>query len=114
MKDIIEKVKEANPKRKFASFPRRVIKLGEEKGEVDQAYLSVSSKSNSKNKSWADVREELVDVLIVATDLLLHDFPDEDGLTYEDKLARIHSEVDRKLKKWNKKQAKNGDTSEEV
>jgi NTP pyrophosphatase (non-canonical NTP hydrolase) len=113
MKDLITKVKDANPKRKFSSFPRRVIKLGEEKGEVDQAYLSVSSKSNSKDKTWADVREELVDVVIVALDLLLHDFPDEDEPTYDEKVDRIHSELDRKLKKWHKKQQKNGDTSEE-
>lgn len=48
---------------------RRIIKLMEELGEVSEAFLNVTSPNNRKNKSWNDVREELVDSFIVAIDI---------------------------------------------
>ena len=114
MTDIIAKVHEANKSRTMDIFDRRVIKLGEEYGEACQAFLSVSSENNSKNKSWPDVREELVDVVIVALDLLLHEMPDESNTTLESKAAAIHSELDRKLRKWHKKQKRKDDVSNSI
>lgn len=110
--DIIHKVWEANRKRDMAIFARRMLKLGEEYGEASQAFLSVSSENNSKNKSWDDVREELTDCIIVALDLYCHKMPDEDEATLESKLASLHSMLDKKLKKWHKKQKKKDDVSE--
>lgn len=110
--DIIDKVWEANRKRTMDIFARRLLKLGEEYGEANQAYLSVSSENNSKNKTWDDVREELVDCIIVAVDLYCHEMPDEDKTTLETKIASLHSMLDKKLKKWHKKQKKKDDLSE--
>jgi NTP pyrophosphatase (non-canonical NTP hydrolase) len=111
MKDIISKVHAANRDRRMEIFARRMLKLGEEYGEASQAYLSVSSEKNGKNKTWEDVREELVDVLVVTVDLLCHEFPDEKDTSLESKLASIHHELNRKLKKWAKKQVGGTDQS---
>lgn len=110
--DIIKKVWGANRNRKMETFGRRLLKLGEEYGEANQAYLSVSSENNSKNKSWEDVREELADCIIVALDLYCHQMPDEEETDQEIKVAQLHADIDRKLKKWHKKQKKKDDFSE--
>jgi NTP pyrophosphatase (non-canonical NTP hydrolase) len=110
--NIIEKVHAANRDRRMELFARRLLKLGEEYGEASQAYLSVSSEKNGKDKSWADVREELVDVLVVTLDLLCHQFPDDhEQMNLDDKILMIHREMDRKLKKWAKKQVDGKDQS---
>jgi NTP pyrophosphatase (non-canonical NTP hydrolase) len=88
-----------------------MLKLGEEYGEACQAFLSVSSENNSKKKSWADVREELVDVLVVTLDLLCHQMPDEKDMTREEKFASVEKIFDHKLDKWVKKIKKSEDTS---
>ena len=111
MTDIITKVHGANRDRRMEIFARRMLKLGEEYGEASQAYLSVSSEKNGKNKSWEDVREELVDVLVVTLDLLCHEMPDEKNSTLESKMAKINKELDRKLAKWAKKQVDGKDQS---
>lgn len=112
MTDIISKVHAANRDRRMEIFARRMLKLGEEYGEASQAYLSVSSEKNGKNKTWEDVREELVDVLVVTLDLLCHQFPDEpDPITAEARSEVINMELDRKLKKWAKKQVGGTDFS---
>lgn len=111
MDDLIKKVHEANKARAMEIFGRRMLKLGEEYGEAAQAYLSVSSENNSKKKTWGDVREELTDVLIVAMDLFLHQMPDEDDASIEAKVEALHAELDRKLKKWHKRQKKQEDQS---
>lgn len=110
--DVFAKIWHANLKRDMTIFARRLLKLGEEYGEANQAYLSVSSENNSKDKSWEDVREELADTIIVAMDLYCHAMPDEENVTLESKMAQLHSDIDRKLKKWHKKQKKREDTSE--
>lgn len=51
----------------------------EELGELAEAYLGVTSSNNGKNKTWSDVREEIVDVLIVSLDLALTPLPGEVG-----------------------------------
>jgi hypothetical protein len=57
------------------------LKLLEEIGEFTQAYLAVTSQANDRRKSWADVREELADCLIVALDIAWTVFPTEDYTT---------------------------------
>jgi len=111
MPDMFNKVHATNRQRVMEIFDRRMLKLGEEYGEACQAFLSISSESNSKKKSWADVREELVDVLVVTLDLLCHQMPDEKDMTAEEKLASITKVLDRKLDKWAKKIKKSEDTS---
>jgi NTP pyrophosphatase (non-canonical NTP hydrolase) len=110
--EMFDKVWEANPTRTMEIMSRRMIKLGEEYGEACQAYLSVSSENNGKEKTWADVREELTDVLIVTLDLLCHQMPDEELASQDHKRHQVHQELDRKLKKWHKKIKKRQDTSE--
>jgi hypothetical protein len=105
MADIFDKVRDANPERKLSELDRRMVKLGEEYGEACQAYLSVSSATNGKDKTWTDVREELVDVIIVAMDILLTQFPDEPQGTHEEKMNLVNKMVDKKLVKWAKKKA---------
>lgn len=103
MSDIIDKIKKANPKRHASHIERRMLKLGEEFGEAAQALLAVTSKNNSKKKTWDDVREELTDVVIVAMDILLTEMPDEKDITPETKRETIEKWFDKKLKKWSKK-----------
>lgn len=106
MEPFLAKVKIANNQRTMENFSRRLLKLGEEYGEANQAYLSVTSETNSKNKSWCDVREELIDTLVVTLDLLLHTFPDQTSLSEEEKLSNLEEVLDSKLKKWSRKQKK--------
>lgn len=71
MQNIIELIKSANPARALSNTKRRLLKITEEKGEVAEAVLNVTSPYNGKNKTWDDVREELVDCFIVAADIAL-------------------------------------------
>lgn len=101
--NILALVRAANPSRNIKNVERRQLKLGEEYGEANQALVAVTSKRNRKNKSWADYREELTDVVIIAMDILLTECPDEKGLTEEQLEARILEEFNRKLAKWTSK-----------
>lgn len=102
--DILSRIFHANKKRKKKNenLDRRFIKLSEEVGEACQAYFSVTSKNNTKNKNWGDVREELADVVIIALDILLTEMPDEDLKNAKKELKdRIEKEIDRKTEaKW--------------
>ena len=111
MTDLIKKVYDTNRARDMEIFSRRLLKLGEEYGEACQAFLSVSSENNGKNKTWADVREELVDVLVVTVDLLCHDLPDEPESNVVSKAKIVTDLLDRKLDKWTKKIKKKQETA---
>lgn len=50
---------------------RRLIKMQEELGELAEAWLCVTGGPNYKKKTLSDVREEMVDCYVVATDALL-------------------------------------------
>lgn len=103
MVDIINSVRDSNQDRKFENLHRRILKLGEEFGEVSEAYLSVSSQKNSKNKTWDNVREELVDLLVITIDTLLIQLPiDKTEVTNE----TIINLLNIKLNKWQKKKEK--------
>jgi len=71
LSDAVDLIAQANPMRSTANLDRRLIKMLEELGELAEAFLSVTSEHNDRNKTWADVQEEAVDVLIVATDIAL-------------------------------------------
>src|ERR1019366_3479816 len=75
---IVDAVEQANPQRNPANLNRRLHKMLEELGELAEAYLNATSKNNLKGKTWADVKEEVVDVLIVAVDIVLTDIFDGD------------------------------------
>lgn len=102
--DLIDIVREANVGRKPKNMDRRIMKAGEEYGETVQAFLAVTSKNNKKQKTWADVREELSDFVIVGLDVLLTRFPDEDKRITDDQIRdRLIAEIQRKLGKWSDK-----------
>jgi NTP pyrophosphatase (non-canonical NTP hydrolase) len=103
MDSLLDKIRFVNQARNKKNLDRRMMKLGEEYGEAVQAFLAVTSKRNTKQKSWPDVREELCDVVIVALDILLTEMPDEEiDPEVRDQVIeeRIHLEIDRKLEKW--------------
>ena len=100
--DILDMVWNA-AKRKRRSLPslaRRIIKLNEEAGELSEAFLGSTSKTNRKHKKWADVREEAVDTAIIALDIALtcHEAgdPKEDTIKW----------FKRKINKWLRRQQK--------
>jgi NTP pyrophosphatase (non-canonical NTP hydrolase) len=90
MTNIFQIVKNADPKRKLSNLPRRLLKAMEELGELSQAYLSVTSKRNKKQKTWDDVKEEAVDCLVLAIDNCL-------TLMNEDDIVAL---LEKKCDKW--------------
>ncbi len=105
--DILQKIYEVTSKRNPAYderyLSRRVIKIGEESGEVSEAFLSVTSDSNGKNKTFTDVREEAVDTAIVGLDIALTKFPGEEKMTDEELYQAVEAMLIKKLNKWKKK-----------
>ena len=97
---LLHEIAAANPGRHVDTLNRRALKLIEELGEVSEAYLNVTSQQNAKGKTWADVREELVDLLIVVGDCLLTPFPGEEGMSPADLERRITEVTLVKLAKW--------------
>lgn len=124
MIDAIKKIEEANPDRSEFTLERRMLKIGEELGEMCQAYLSLTG-ANDRNKTWNDVREEAIDIAIIALDISLTVLETDPGVKIEkdpiDHLIwneetvkavyqKVHSELDRKLQKWKDKPKYNGTT----
>lgn len=80
---------------------RRTIKLAEESGEVSKAVFGITSEINPKNLSYNDVREELVDTIIVAVDMLFTTYPDESqDQTFEDLMSNREAIFNEKIDKW--------------
>lgn len=102
---ILKAIYEANPNRKNdeRNVLRRIVKLGEEKGEVAEAYLGVTSDANLKGKTWDNVIEELADVIIVAADIVFTDFQGED-LMPDQLEERLTDMIRLKLEVWEAKQ----------
>jgi NTP pyrophosphatase (non-canonical NTP hydrolase) len=97
---VLRAIVEANPTRHHDNLNRRIMKLMEELGEASEAYLNITSPSNPKGKSWTDVREELVDCVIVAVDCALTPTPDQEKMTSDDIEEEFSSMISRKLAKW--------------
>ncbi len=102
MKRIFDIIYDANPRRSLDNLCRRMLKIGEEAGEANEAYLNVTSELNVKGSTWEDVREELLDVIIIATDCLYTPMPIDEGKTREEIEAEIFKEFERKMAKWEK------------
>lgn len=64
-------VRDAHPERDAETTGRRLLKLFEEIGELSQAYLSATSTTSQKGKTWADVEEEAADCFVVTADIAL-------------------------------------------
>lgn len=101
MDDILKLIYEANKgRRNVRNFGRRTLKAGEELGEVSEAYLYATSIENSKNKTWEDVREEAVDIILMGVDLALTPMPGDEDKTPEEIEQEVIMWVKRKLAKW--------------
>jgi hypothetical protein len=100
--DIIDAIDVVNTDRNFENLHRRLIKLGEEYGEASEAYLASTSSRSYKKLTYADLREELADTVIVAVDLALTRTPDQiaSGLTTNQAKSEFANIIGRKLLKW--------------
>lgn len=110
LQQIFEVVNKRNPQYDERYTSRRVIKVNEESGEVSEAFLSITSDSNGKNKTWEDVREEAVDTAIVALDIALTKFPGEESWDDEKLYTEVENMIAKKLAKWKKKLKNKSDT----
>ena len=101
MGDFLARVEKANTPRAFATMARRIIKIGEELGELGEAFLvSTTTAPSRKVKTYADVREEAIDVAIVALDVALTPMPGEEAMTPEQIRNEVMATLDIKLAKW--------------
>jgi len=107
MKRIFDIIYKANPRRSLDNLGRRMEKIMEELGEATAARLNVTSELNAKGSTWEDLREELLDVIIIATDCLYTPMPIDEGKTREEIEAEMFEEFKRKMAKW-EKQIKEG------
>ena len=97
---LYDKIFDANIERSTGTLIRRIGKLAEEYGELWEAYLNVTSLHNGKEKTWDDVREEGIDVAIVALDIVATRLPTDEGKTEEEMRQEIVEMVNKKLEKW--------------
>lgn len=97
--DTIVLVMNANPDRQTQSIERRLIKLQEEVGELADAYLSYTTPSNPKNKTWRDITEEAVDTAIVAIDIALS-LPESMQDMEPHQMLRVREMFKLKLQVW--------------
>lgn len=99
--DFLLAVQAANPDRKFASMARRILKIGEEYGEASEAYLVCTTTSPTRKvKTFIDLREELIDIAIVALDCAATRMPGEEHLTDEEVIELVMHMQAVKLRKW--------------
>ena len=91
----LENIERIGGPREVSNLRRRVLKLGEELGEVAQAYLAVTSKNNYKLLTFLDLREESVDVFVVAADLMFHlECPSSEGTVTEPGALLLRFDLD--------------------
>lgn len=98
--DVLKRVFEAYPTRSFENISRRILKLGEENGELAEAYLYATSANNIKEKVMEDIREEAIDAMIVSACVSCTPLP---GETPEQALENARAMFDKKMNKWVKK-----------
>ncbi len=85
---------------------RKMMKTMEEVGELSEALMGVTSKTNYKNKTWEDVLEESVDVVLMGLDIALTIPPRECSLDEDNEALRRKKVEDmfrKKLKAWEEK-----------
>lgn len=106
---FLRAIRDANPGRSFLNLARRIIKIQEEMGEVSEAFLvATTSAVTRKKKTKDDVREELIDVAIVALDCALTRMPGEEGLSDNEIETKIMGVLAEKLGKWRDQRDKMG------
>ena len=99
--DIMKEIYEANAgRRNVQNLHRRITKAGEEIGELGEAFLYVTSMSNTKEKTWEDVREEAVDVILMGIDLALTPLPIDKEKSSKEIQQAVLDMVEKKLNKW--------------
>ena len=96
---ILKNIQQINDERTMDTIHRRITKISEELGELSEAYLSASSKNNSKKKELEDIREEAIDVAIVAIDVALTPFMDNEE-SPEKAMISVKEIFNEKLEKW--------------
>lgn len=96
---LLKAILDANRERNWTNLARRLGKIGEEYGEVWEAYLNITSAANAKGLSYDDFFEELVDMMVVIVDCLMTPHPDY-PMTDEEREDRIVKMLERKLSKW--------------
>lgn len=90
-----EKLEMLSEHDKVVPLANKIIKLGEESGEVAQAYLAFcGSKNVSKSASQDDLLEECCDVINVVIDII-------NNLSVTDE--EVKAMFDKKLNKWGSK-----------
>ena len=87
--------------RRVDNLERRVLKTGEETGELMEALLSATSVSGGKGKDYMDLLEEACDVVIMGLDIALTKPP---GVEMSDDMHRalVKKIIGLKLEKWRK------------
>lgn len=101
MTDIMTMIYEANKgRRNLQNLHRRITKTGEELGELGEAFLYVTSIENSKNKTWEDVREEAVDIILMGVDIALTPLPGDEEKSPEEIEQDVVNMIVKKLEKW--------------
>lgn len=110
MDEIFDRIYRSNPKRDLKKLVRRLGKVGEEYGEAWEAFLGSTSESNFKEKTWIDFREEMIDVLIIAIDILYTDLGDGSSSKeeIEEEIIRLFH---KKMDKWDKQLASGNDAT---
>ena len=91
------------------TLERRILKTTEEVGELAEAALSATSKSNAKGKSWMDVVDEACDVAIMGIDIAMTKPPGQESIDDEAWRDIVKKIFALKLKKW-QQQVKSGRT----
>lgn len=91
------------------TLERRILKTTEEVGELAEAALSATSKSNAKGKSWMDVVDEACDVAIMGIDIAMTKPPGQESIDDEAWRDIVKKIFALKLKKW-QSQVKHGRT----
>jgi len=94
----VARLRSITKKRDDKDLTRRLLKGLEELGEAAQAYLSMTSTHNSKNKHWPDFKEEIVDVWIIMTNILLSRRNDKRKFEHEELF--VANLINTKLDKW--------------
>jgi len=94
-------IRDAHPGRQDIEFCRRILKIMEELGELSEAYLNASSENNYKNKTYADVREELTDMVILVIDMAATRLPGEEHMAQKEFEGMQLDILHKKIAKWN-------------
>lgn len=96
--DIYKRCKELGDVQPESCLPTSLIKLGEETGELNEAYLrSIGYKKGKDTDALSDMQEECVDSLIMVLDI---------ANKLKISKPQLYKLLDKKLDKWESKYTK--------